>query len=98
MPEKETSPKTEERPSEFQAYKCYITFNPDAVLSGGFELEEKIIDDLKRFDQRELQRPRTRIPGSASKRVAVDTEYDPSSKLLTLGVATARDAIAYEVA
>ena len=98
MPGKKTSPRTEEKQSEFQAYKCYGTFDAAAVLAGGFELEEIIVKDFARFDQRELQRPRTRTPANKSKCVAIDTEYSPDSRLLTLGVATARDAIAYEVA
>jgi hypothetical protein len=89
------APHANEKPT--LQYTAYATFNPEAVLSGGFELEEKIIDDLGRFEKQSLDKPRSRLPRPSTRVVGIDTEYDPSSRLLTLGVATARDAIAYEV-
>jgi hypothetical protein len=93
---KRTSPKTEEKKSPSQVYKAYCTYAPGSVLAGGFQFEERIIEDLKRFDSAQLQQPRDGLPDRHSKCIGFDTEYDSSSKLLTLGVADTKQALAVE--
>lgn len=98
MPGKRTSLKAEEKKSVFQAYKCYATFHPDAVLSGGFEYEQRIVEDFERFRNKQLAPPANRPPKSdRGAVVGFDTEYDKDSQLLTVGVADRSNAAAYEV-
>lgn len=96
MPVKRTLPKTEEKKSGYQGYKCYVSFHPASVLMGGFQFEEKIVEDFRRFTQDSLQPPRGAAPKTASKRIGFDTEYDSSGRLLTVGVADSRRAAAFE--
>lgn len=65
---------------------------------GGFQFEEKIVEDFKRFTIRELAGPRAGLPRKTSSRIGFDTEYDSSGRLLTVGVADAHNAEAYETA
>ena len=96
MPEKKTSHVIAVKKSEFRGYRCYVTFSPVSVLAGGYALEEKIVADFARFSIRQLHRPRR---GSLSKPrnvIGFDTEYSPSGELLTVGIADAGAAEAYE--
>jgi hypothetical protein len=96
MPAKKTLPKTEEKKSGYRGYKCYATFHPSSVLMGGFQFEEKIIEDFARYNQRQLAPPREGAPLASGTCVGFDTEYDPSGKLLTVGIADATRAAAFE--
>src|SRR5690349_637019 len=91
-----TSPKAEVKRFKFPC-RIYATYHPRAVLQGGFEFEDKIVADLERFNRRELQAARDRSPQIGTRRIGYDTEYDPSGKLLTVGIGTADEAAAYEV-
>jgi hypothetical protein len=93
---KRTSPKTEAKASPPLDYKAYCTYHPGAVLLGGFQYEERIVEDLKRYHSRQLKYPRSAAPSGRAHSIGFDTEYDPSGKLLTAGVADASNAIAYE--
>src|SRR5690349_4528797 len=98
MPGKRTSPKTEEKKSEFQAYKCYVTFHPRSVIDGGFQLEDRIREDLERFRRQALHAPKDEPPKAGNRgMVGFDTEYTPDSTLLTIGVSDGERAQAYEV-
>jgi hypothetical protein len=95
MPVKRISPKTEEKKSVFQDYRCYATYHPRSVLLGGFEFEDKIAADFSRFNLRSLAYPERRFPHG--KTIGFDTEYAPDSALLTIGVGAATGAEAVEV-
>lgn len=96
MPAKKASLKIEEKKSGYQDYKCYATFHVRSVLEGGFQFEERIIEDLRRFTIKQLQHPRARPPEANTERIGFDTEYDSSGKLLTVGVADTGSAAAFE--
>lgn len=107
---KRALPKTEEKRLAFQAslrkaikssknefdYKAYCSFHPSTVLQGGYQFEYRIIEDFKRFDARQLVHPRHRLPAKTNDGIGFDTEYDSSSRLLTVGVASCREAQAIE--
>lgn len=97
MTAKKTSPKTEVKASKFPAYKCYVTYAAGSVLAGGFQLEDKISEDLGRFNHKQRKPPRAGTPEQSSERIGFDTEYSSSGSLLTVGVADTGAAIAYEV-
>ncbi len=97
MPVKQTLPKTEEKKSEWQDYRCYATFHPSSVLLGGFQFEEKIVEDFKRFSNKQLQPPREGLPKIGASVIGFDTEYDPGGTLLTVGAASLGCAAAAEV-
>jgi DNA polymerase I-like protein with 3'-5' exonuclease and polymerase domains len=67
--------------------KCYITFDPTAVVQGGFDLETRIEEDFSRLAQQETKGPADRLPLGAGEYIGWDTEYDPAGKLLTVGIA-----------
>lgn len=99
MPVKKTLPKTEEKKSGFQGYRCFCTFHPRSVIEGGFQLEERIVEDFGRFGTANLGAPSDECPKAArGSVVGFDTEYDPAANLLTIGVADTEHAAAYEVA
>lgn len=93
---KRISRKTEAKKLGFQGYKCYATFHPDTVLAGGFEYEEKIVEDFRRFGKRQLPQPRNQLPAGTGTLIGFDTEYDSSGRLLTIGVADRDCAAAFE--
>ena len=95
MPAKKASPKIEEKKSGYQGYKCYVTFHPSSVLEGGFQLEGRISEDLRRFSRGALLEPVQRLPDTRAS-IGFDTEYDSSGKLLTVGVADATSGAAFE--
>jgi len=67
--------------------KTYVSFDPSAIFYGGFELEKRIEEDFKRFAQKQIPSPLDKLPSGADRYFGFDTEYDPSGKLLTVGVA-----------
>ena len=77
--------------------KCFVTYDPAAVLAGGFELEKRIEEDIQRFKKEKLRSPTLCHPGAASSHIGFDTEYSPDGKLLTVGISDGKKAIAYEV-
>lgn len=93
---KRTLPKTEEKKSGYQGYKCYVTFHPETVLTGGFQYEEKIVEDFERFNRKQLRPPRDGAPSKSAERIGFDTEYDRNGRLLTGGIADGDRAAAYE--
>lgn len=74
--------------------QVYVTFHPQSVLRGGFELESRIVKDLARFKNKTLRPPKHGLPGGSV--VGWDTEYAVTGKLLTTGVADADSAFAEE--
>lgn len=76
--------------------KVFVTFDPSAVEMGGFDLEERIEEDFKRFDQIALKGPVDSTP-LRSDFIGFDTEYSPDGKLLTVGIADFQRSRAYEV-
>lgn len=80
--------------TKFVDAKVFVTYHPQSVLLGGFELEEKIIADLARFKQARLRPPKEALPNS--EQLGWDVEYDKDGKLLTVGVADTRNAAAFE--
>ncbi len=104
MREKRTSPKAGAKklkcpaPKKVILGKSFITYHPRSVLQGGFEFEDKIIQDFSRFRKAALKAPRRDLPTEQGIRsVGFDTEYTPDNTLLTIGVATPEAASAYEV-
>lgn len=76
--------------------KIYVTFHPTSVLEGGFQLEEYIREDLRRFKLKQLKPPKQALPRSGVKILGWDTEYDPRGQLLTVGLADSSRAGAIE--
>ena len=81
---------------EFRGYKCYVTFSPVSVLAGGYALEEKIVEDFIRFTKKQQKAPDRGLPAGDGKIIGFDTEYDSNQRLLTVGVADAIRATAFE--
>ena len=77
--------------------KAYATFDPWAILYGGYHLEQRIEEDFKRFNVQQLRPPQQALPSPTSLVVGFDTEYSPTGKLLTVGLADRDNAIALEV-
>ena len=77
--------------------KAYVTFDPWAILYGGYHLEQRIEEDFRRFSNKQLRAPKQTFPARSSRVIGFDTEYDPSGKLLTVGLADRDNAIALEV-
>lgn len=75
--------------------KVFVTFDPQAVIDGGFTLEARIEEDLNRFNLKAIEPPTDKLP--SGKAISFDTEYDPEGKLLTLGVSNATCAAAIEM-
>ena len=75
-----------------------VTYHPAAILRGATHLQKRVVDDLIRLrvvDRRDLEivsEPLT------DKVLSVDTEYDPNGNLLTLALAGATKARAWDVA
>ena len=76
--------------------KAYVTFDPWAILYGGYHLEQRIEEDFKRFSVKQLRAPKQALPDVASKVIGFDTEYSPDGTLLTIGLADRDNAIAIE--
>ena len=76
--------------------KAYVTFDPWAILYGGYHLEQRIEEDFRRFNVKQLRSPKQALPSEASLVVGFDTEYSPTGKLLTIGLADCDNAIAFE--
>ncbi len=75
--------------------KIYCTYHPSSVLAGGYQFESRIVQDFRKFKQRTLKVPSKRLPLLRTC-VGFDTEYDPSNKLLTVGLADREHAQALE--
>ena len=81
---KRTSPKTEVKVFPLPC-RVYATYHPSAVLDGGFEYEQRIEEDFRRFEQEGLHAPEDRCPkGGHRAVVGFDTEYAADSSLLTV--------------
>ncbi len=74
---------------------AYATYAPSAVLLGGLQYRDRIIEDLSRAGAQVLEYPVDALPTGSC--VAVDTEYAPNGDLLTLGIADDFIAAAAEV-
>ena len=89
--------KSEVKVSTFQAYDCYVTYNPGSVLAGGWQYEQRIDEDFKRLKSKVLNAPKVTPPrvnrGSV---IGFDTEYASDAKLLTLAIADDKQAFAEE--
>jgi len=75
-----------------------VTYHPAAILRGATHLERRIVQDLRRCresDRRELEIVSEVL---TDKVLSVDTEYDPNGNLLTLALAGATKARAWDVA
>jgi len=85
------------RPLEIQGYDipAYVTYEPSTVINGGLQYKEYILEDLRRASEERLEYPKDQVPEVLSS-VSVDTEYAPDGTLLTLGMASLKDAIAVE--
>lgn len=79
------------------AHKCkiYVTYDPAAVVHGQGYLKEKIRTDLKKMKLPELEHPIIRNPRKAL-HLGFDTEYSPTSELLTLGISDGSKAISVD--
>ena len=98
MPVKKTLPVTEEKKSGYQDYRCFVTFHPRSVLEGGFQLEDRIVEDFRRLAGESLSAPANECPKAvAGAVVGFDTEYSNTASLLTIGIAEGSCAVAYEV-
>jgi hypothetical protein len=76
--------------------KIYVTYDPASVLQGGFHLEERILEDLKRHKQPKLAAPADSLPSKVSGTIGFDTEYAPDGALLTTAIADSGKAKAIE--
>lgn len=76
--------------------KVFATFHPTSVLAGGYNLEAYIRDDLARFRQKQLRPPNKKLPAPTTTTIGFDTEYDPTGKLLTVGLSDLSRAAAIE--
>lgn len=76
--------------------RIYATFHPTSVLEGGFNLEEYIRDDLRRFKRKQLRAPNKKLPRVGSKTLGFDTEFGPDGRLLTVGLSDIHCAAAIE--
>ena len=76
--------------------KAYATFDPWAILYGGYHLEQRIDEDFRRFNVKQLRAPKQTLPSEAAFVVGFDTEYSPTGKLLTVGLADTSSAMAIE--
>lgn len=75
--------------------RIYATYHPSAVIEGGFQFEQRILEDLCRFSRPRLKPPVEALPRSKS--IGFDTEYAPDGSLLTVGVADSARSLALEV-
>ena len=73
----------------------YATYHPEAILQGGVHLREAILNDLKRKGRVKLDQPYTRAPVTKNV-IGVDSEYTPDKKLLTIGLASEKRAMAWD--
>lgn len=96
MSEKKTLPKTEEKKSAWQGYRCYVTYHPSAVLEGGYQFEEKILNDFARHTKATKRPPANAAPDGSKPYLGFDTEYDRDSRLLTVGISDGAKAAAFE--
>jgi hypothetical protein len=76
--------------------KIFVTYDPLSVLQGGFHLEERILEDLKRHKQPKLVAPADSFPSRVSGTIGFDTEYAPDGALLTTAIADRGKAKAIE--
>ena len=76
--------------------KAYVTFDPWAILEGGYHLEQRVEDDFRRFSQKQLRAPKQAVPNAYVTVLGFDTEYSPDGTLLTVGLADRDSAIAIE--
>lgn len=75
----------------------WVTYHPASVLRGGYQYEERIVEDLKRSGLKVLQNPTKSDPTlDSSQFIGIDTEYSPDRNLLTLGFADVKRSISYE--
>lgn len=77
-------------------FKCYVTYHPLSVVQGGFQFEERIVEDLRRLKKGSLKPPRVGLPGKNNRIVGFDTEFDRAGALLTVGLASSDAATALE--
>ena len=71
----------------------FITYEPEAVISGATHLKDRIVADLRRASLGLRTPPeKALVPSGAPKTLAVDTEYSPEGVLLTVGLAAASEA------
>lgn len=75
-------------------FKCYVTYHPLSVVQGGFQFEERIVEDFKRLRRRALRSPLVQSPREQI--IGFDSEYTPDDNLLTVGFADSTRAIALE--
>ena len=73
-----------------------VTYHPRSVLAGGFELEDGIVEDLRKFKQPKLLYPKEKWPAVKLKKLGFDSEFDKDGVLLTGGVADNHCAVAVE--
>lgn len=74
-----------------------VTYHPAAILRGATHLQQRVVDDLRRCrvtDRRELEIVSDPL---TDKVLSVDTEYDPTGSLLTIALAGATKARAWDV-
>ena len=76
-------------------FKCYVTYHPLSVVQGGFQFEERIVEDFKRLRSHPLRAP-SLLPPRVSI-IGFDSEYTPDDNLLTVGFADPTRSIALEV-
>ena len=69
------------------------TYHPDAILHGKMELRDTIVNDLKGMKRKSLEYPTKRVPRKVNI-LGFDTEFSPDKKLLTVGIASEKEAIA----
>lgn len=75
-----------------------VTYHPAAILRGATHLQKRVVEDLTRLrvvDRRDLEIVSDVL---TDKVLSVDTEYDPNGNLLTLALAGATKARAWDVA
>ena len=76
--------------------RIYCTFHPSSVLEGGFHLENYIREDFVRLARKQLRSPSNKLPRAGTRIIGWDTEYSPTGKLLTIGLADTSRAAAIE--
>lgn len=74
---------------------AYCTFDPMSVIEGGFHLEGRIIQDINRIGSTTLSAPGHGVRTGMYR--GFDTEFTPTGEILTIGIATTKQADAKEV-
>lgn len=77
--------------------KVWITYHPAAVVRGAVELEERILEDLRRKWTEFHPHPPSALPSVKKGVLSVDTEYGADRTLLNVGLADSESALGIDV-